>query len=259
MKRWVFRILVVLVVIVLALVVVGVVLHEERPSGKAGEFADLLARRMEGSVERAAWKRTLALKWNFAGRYEHVWDRARNLSRVKWDDVEVLLDLSTKKGIVTKGGARIDGAAAEPYLKKAYERWVNDSFWLNPFPKFFDEGVTRELIELDDGQEAVLIEFSSGGVTPGDAYLWFHDGRYRPNKVKMWVSILPIGGIEVTWERYQTLQTGALVATKHDWFAPFELTEVAGATTMAGLIDPDPFAALVGTTETSSAASRPAR
>ena len=186
-----------------------------------------------------------------------MWDRNRNLSRVRWKDVEVLLNLETKDGIAMRGGQRVPDADAKPLLQKAYERFINDSYWLNPFFKFFDEGVTRKVVDLGGGKYALLVEYGSGGVTPGDAYLWYHDGRYLPNRCKMWVSLLPIGGVEVTWDRYQTLQTGAKVATKHDWFAPFELTDVAGAENMARLIDPDPFLPLVGTA--SQAASRPAR
>lgn len=260
MKRWLLRLFVLLLVVVVGLVITGLVLHEDPPKGESGPFATLLAKRMLNTVQPEKWARTGAVKWNFANRRQHVWDRNRKLSRVIWDEHEVLLDLTTKKGIARTNGSEVKGAQAEKLFAKAYEIFINDSFWLNPFPKFLDEGVKLERVELDGGWEALLVTFPSGGVTPGDKYLWFHDGRYRPSRVKMWVSLLPIGGVEVTWERYQTLQTGAEVATKHDWFRPFELTDVAGAPSIDGLMTPDPFEPLVGTaTSTAGPASRPSK
>ncbi|MEZ4247468.1 MAG: hypothetical protein R3B99_04425 [Polyangiales bacterium] len=55
------------------------------------------------------------------------------------------------------------------------------------------------------------------------------------------VSILPVGGIECTWDRWQTLATGAKVSTKHDCgIFVLELTDVAGAEDVRALEGDDP-------------------
>jgi hypothetical protein len=36
-----------------------------------------------------------------------------------------------------------------------------------------------------------------------------------PEKYKMWVKIIPIGGVEATWEQWTKTKTGVSIATKH--------------------------------------------
>ena len=72
------------------------------------------------------------------------------------------------------------------------------------------------LVDLEDGSKGLLIHYSSGGVTPGDSYLWILDENGRPVKWKMWVGILPIGGLEASWGEWKTMPTGWQVATQHE-------------------------------------------
>jgi len=124
--------------------------------------------------------------------------------------------------------------------------WINDSFWLNPVAKLFDPGTQRRLVALPGDEEGLLITYRSGGATPGDSYLWLVGADDLPHAWRMWVSILPLGGIKASWEDWLTLGTGARVATRHRlWGFTLELQEVAGACTLAELEPgPDPFAAL---------------
>jgi hypothetical protein len=66
----------------------------------------------------------------------------------------------------------------------------------------------------------------------------------------MWVSVLPVKGVESTWDGWTQLGTGAWVATRHQLTGTgiaLEVTEVAGAATLTELVPgPDPFALLMG-------------
>ncbi|MCB9600610.1 MAG: hypothetical protein H6720_09665 [Sandaracinus sp.] len=237
---------VVLVLLVLGVVVAGFVMHEPRPEGgRVGPEAETHAHALLTAVDGDAWDRTGALRWNFAGRQAHLWDKARNFARVRWDDVEVLLRLHDQSGRVTVGGNAVSGDRARELREQAYAHWINDSFWLNPVVKLFDEGTTRALVRQEDGSDALLLSYASGGLTPGDEYLWIGEPSEPPRAWKMWVSILPVGGIECTWDRWQTLSTGAKVSTKHDCgLFVLELTDVAGAEDVRALEGDDPFASL---------------
>lgn len=221
--------------------------HRPLPEATPGPEADAMARGFEAAVNKQAWERTGALRWVFRGTRRHLWDRRRGLIEVRWDDVRVMRSLDGRYHLAYRGGAEVTGPEAAELLDAAYRAWVNDSFWLNPLVKLFDEGVERGLVTLDGGEHALLVQYTRGGVTPGDAYMWLPGGEDgRPRGVRMWVSVIPVGGVEATWSRWQTLATGARVATFHDVGGrPLELTEVAGATTLEALTGgDDPFAPL---------------
>jgi hypothetical protein len=174
--------------VAVALVVLVLVLRHPLPTGTPGPEADTLARRIEAAVGNDAWKRTGAVRFSFRGADHLLWDRTRELARVRWRDVEVVFDPYAKRGRVSKGGVAVSGAEADALLDRAYRRFINDTFWLHPFGKLFDRGVTRALITDDRGQPALLVTFSSGGVTPGDSYAIFVDANGRPRAWRMWVS-----------------------------------------------------------------------
>lgn len=233
--------------VVLIIVVALAIAHEPRPEGRPGEDADAMAARLEDAVDVEAWARTKAVRWTFAGRHHHLWDRQRDVTRLRWGDVEVLLRLDGPRGRAFVGGNEVIGEQAEELIEQAYAAWVNDSFWLNPIAMFRGEGISRSLVTLEDGGEGLLVAFASGGLTPGDAYLWIPGDDGRPRAWRMWVSIIPIGGVELSWTGWQRLDTGALIATGHE--GPFgfslELTDVAGAESLSELVPgDDPFALL---------------
>lgn len=218
-----------------------------RPTGTPSAEADALAQRVLTAVDHPAWAKTGALEWTFAGRNTHLWDKDRGFARVRWDETEVLLDLRNgPSGSAREKGQALTGGALLDRLRTAYKRHINDRFWLYPFGTFFDAGVTRALATDEDGQQGLLISYSAGGVTPGDAYLWFVGEDGLPTAWRMWVDILPIGGISASWGGWQTLSTGLKVATAHEGVADIGLTGVKGAATLLALTDgTDPFAELV--------------
>jgi hypothetical protein len=46
--------------------------------------------------------------------------------------------------------------------------------------------------------------YASGGSTPGDSYMWSMKTIYQ--KLGEWVSIIPVGGLETSWEDWKTFQ-----------------------------------------------------
>ncbi len=233
-------------VLILAAIVVGWVMSEPRPRGTEGPEAEALAHAMQRAVNQDAWEATGAVKWRFAGGHEHLWDRERGLSRVAWKDYVVLQRLDRREGVAFERGERVSVSRTKELVEDAWGMWCNDSFWLNPVAKLYDDGVTRSIVRQHDGSSALLVSYSKGGVTPGDAYLWILGPHDLPTAWKMWVHIIPIGGVRASWEGWISLATGAKIATRHR-IGPMtlEITEVEGAATLAELEPgPDPFASL---------------
>lgn len=241
--------IILVIVLGIALLVGAVALQADpRPNSNPTPEADALARAMMAAVNADAWNATGAVTWNFRGSREHLWDRERQLARVRWKNNEVLVNLNTQEGRAWQKGVEVEGEKAADLVKAAYEAWINDSFWLNPITKAFDDGTQRSLVELkkDEGR-GLLVEYTSGGVTPGDAYLWIVGDDDLPTAWRMWTSNIPVGGMRATWADWQELATGARVATNHKMkIGKLEMQGVAGASTLAELVDgPDPFAALL--------------
>ena len=216
------------------------------PAGEAGPAAEALARQLVAAVDGDAWERTGAVRWTFAGRHHHLWDRQRHWARVRWDDVEAQVDLNTRRGQAWRDGQLLAPDEAAPLIEEAWKHWVNDAFWLNPVVKIFDPGTERRLARQKDGTTGLLVSYSSGGNTPGDSYLWLPGPDGLPAAWRMWVSIIPIRGLRASWENWITLATGARVATRHRILVfDLELEGVAGAETLSELDPgPDPFASM---------------
>lgn len=247
MAKWLKRTAAVLVVLAAALFAWGALASEPLPTGTPGPAAEALAHRIAGSCNLPAWRATGAIAWNFADRNQHLWDRERQLIRVRFGDHEVLRYVHTDKGgKAFTGGREVSGAERTDLLQQAFARWANDSFWLNPLEKLFDPGTTRALVKRPDGRDALLVTYHSGGVTPGDSYLWIAGQDGTPEAFKMWVSIIPVGGVEATWQGWRTLATGARVSTLHQ-IGPktLELKDIRAAARVAELTGgADPFAVL---------------
>lgn len=233
----------------LALTALGITawsLHEPLPTGTSGPEAEALADRMLTAIRADAWARTGAVTWRFPRGHEHLWDRRRNLARVRWSDYEARVNLHTRRAVVTRrDGQPVPTDQAEALGKTAYALWANDSFWLNAPAKIRDPGTTRALVTLPGGERALLVTYGSGGVTPGDSYLWLLDQDGTPRAWRMWVGIIPVGGLEWRWHGWTTTPTGARLAPLHDGIADVNLTDVRAAATLAELVPgPDPFAGM---------------
>ena len=232
----------------LSLVGLWLYVQEPIPQGQTGAAAEALTQSLETAAGIAAWQKTGAIRWKFAG-HAHLWDRDRKLYRLEDGNAVVLLDLETRLGRAWDAEEELSGSDRSDALEQAWSTWCNDTFWLNPLEKLRDPGITRSLVDLDDGRKGLLVSYASGGVTPGDSYLWIPGEQDRPSAWKMWVSISPIPGIEISWEGWTKLETGAWVSTRHQ-IGPLTMTlnKVEAAASLAELLDgeDDPFAPLRG-------------
>lgn len=215
MSNWIKIPLILFAILLLGIVVSGWIAHQPLPQGTSGPAADALARKMETALNKAAWDTTRYVRWSFRGVHNYVWDRQTDWVEVTWDDYRVLLHTTDRTGRVYENGQLITDSAAEPLLESAWSYFANDSFWLVAPYKAFDPGTTRELVTQPDGEESLLVSYTSGGVTPGDSYLWLLEPDGRPRAWQMWVGIIPIGGLEVAWSGWQTTTTGAVLASTH--------------------------------------------
>lgn len=217
MKRILKKLAIGLGLLVLTAVVIGAILHESKPKGEQGPEADALAEKMLLSLNYQQYKATRFLEWSFqGGAHTYKWDRLKKRVTVMWDDYEVDLDLiSPLSSTVLKNGARLSGKEQEKVAEKALSYFNNDSFWLVAPYKVFDDGVERRIVPLENGTDGLLVTFTQGGDTPGDSYLWELQPSGFPKSFKMWVQIIPIGGIKATWEEWAVMESGAFLPKSH--------------------------------------------
>lgn len=207
-----------LLLVVVASVAIFLIYDEPVPVGQSGPQADALAHKMMKSVNAKAYGNTRYIEWSFRdGKHRYKWDKALGRVNVTWDDTSVNLDLNKpQKSQVTKAGEVIsDTEKRKSAIEKSISMFNNDSFWLVAPFKVFDKGVVRSLVKMEDGSEALLVSYTSGGSTPGDSYLWELQPNGFPKSFKMWVSIIPLGGIKATWDDWQLTESGAFLPKTH--------------------------------------------
>lgn len=204
--------------------------NEDLPIGEQGKAADLLAIEMLQSLDEAAYLNTDYLEWTFKGRHHYKWYKSDNTCEVYWQDFTVLLDFNTPKNSkVFVAKQTYNGVEKQDYINKAEAYFNNDSFWLVAPYKVFDAGVERRLVKTEDKKNALLVTYKTGGTTPGDSYLWHLDDNGKPKSYQMWVDILPINGLEATWENWIITDSGAQLPTFHKLlFLGLELDGVKG-------------------------------
>ncbi|MEM9324400.1 MAG: hypothetical protein AAGA85_02035 [Bacteroidota bacterium] len=202
--------------IVFALIIATIALllwsaSEPLPQGETGPAAEALADKMLQALNKPAYDSLEELTWSFPRGHSFVWDKSVHQVKVQWADFTVDLQPNRLDGVAYQNGEELSGTSRDEAIQKAWALFANDSFWLVAPYKVRDPGTVRKLVETNEGP-ALLVTYSTGGVTPGDSYLWILDESGRPKAWKMWVSILPIKGLEFSWENWQQLE-GA-------WFAP---------------------------------------
>lgn len=219
-------------------------LNEKKPKGEMGAEAEALAQKIQQAIHFDAWDSTEAVAWNFADRHSFLWDKKRHWVKVNWKNYEALIRIDSVDGKVWKNGEEITSEKkVRKLIKKGLHYWQNDSFWLNAPSKLFDKGTERRYVNYK-GQDALLITYKLGGATPGDSYLWLVDENSLPSSWKLWVKIIPIGGVEFTWEDWVTTETGAKIATLHKGLLDLKVTNVKTGN-LSDFGENDPFQAIV--------------
>jgi len=204
--------------------------NEDLPTGVQGKQADALAYKMLSALDYEAFKETNYLEWTFKRRRHYKWQKNENSCDVYWKEFKVALDLNDySKSKAYVHSFKVDGDQADKLTNKAVKYFNNDSFWLVAPYKVFDNGVERSLVTLENGEQSLLVTYTSGGSTPGDSYLWILDKNGKPNSFKMWTSLLPINGLEASWNDWTTTESGAQLPTFHKLlFMGLELNDVKG-------------------------------
>lgn len=221
------------------------VLSESKPKGESGENAEKLANSVFMALNKPAYDTLGYLEWEFfRPGQKYLWNKQENKVKIQFDDVTVYYDLNSMEALCYQAGKELTGKDFEKAKEKAWSNWCNDSFWvLAPF-KIFDKGTTRKRVSYE-GKDALLIEYASGGVTPGDAYLWILDKDSRPTGWKMWTSIIPLKGLYTSWEGWKTAEN-VQFSTTHTFFGkPVSIKNLKAGQTLGDLgYADDPFVKL---------------
>ncbi|MFK7952017.1 MAG: hypothetical protein AB8B73_04165 [Ekhidna sp.] len=162
------------------------------PNGTQGQEAEQLADEVLVSLNKEGYDTLEYIGFTYDGNHHYQWNREENTVQVKWAEQDVFLNLNDK-------------VQSFSLLElKAYEFFINDSFWLVAPFKVRDSGVIRSIVDMEDAR-GLLLTYTSGGVTPGDSYLWIVDSRGFPSSWKLWTSNIPLGGVELTWAGWKKL------------------------------------------------------
>ncbi|MFK8060488.1 MAG: hypothetical protein AB8B78_10395 [Polaribacter sp.] len=176
--------------------------------------ANIIANRVLKAIKHDNYKNTRYLEWSFAGKRHFKWDKEKHIVDVSWEDFRVNLypQEIEKSTVFFKGEKQED--TDEKIVKRAWNIFNNDSFWLVAPHKLFDDGVIRN-IEIIDDKEALRVTYTSGGTTPGDSYVWLLDNNYVPKSYKMYLKNGKMNGTPATWEDWITTESGTLLPTNH--------------------------------------------
>jgi len=175
----------------LFMVIMGVaayiILNKALPSGAEGDLAERITDEMLTALNKPAYDSITYIEFTYVGKHHIKWDKEKNSVNVSWGEQDIYLDLNQNK----------ESYSLLEY--KAYEYFVNDTFWLIAPFKVRDNGVVRKYVDIKEGR-GLLVTYTSGGVTPGDSYLWILDENGFPKAWRLWTSNVPVGGLELSWD-----------------------------------------------------------
>ena len=212
MKKFIKGLALLVVILIAGLAIFFVVQNESLPTGEKGEKAEQLAQNILNAIDHKAFENTEVLEWSFRNRNYYTWYKQAGYVEVAWDGNKVKLYPNT-----LSESTILENPTNQPesdLINYALKNFNNDSFWLVAPYKIMDKGTERSLVNYE-GNDALLVTYTSGGSTPGDSYLWMVDSNFVPTSYKMWTSIIPIGGVGATWGNWQQTEAGILLPKSH--------------------------------------------
>lgn len=152
-------------------------------TAQGGASAEQIAGQvLEAMGGKAAWDQTRFIRFSFAGRRTHHWDKWTGRHRLEGQTPEgqsyvVLSNINTKEGDAWIDGKKAEGDQKKEWLDRAHGAWINDTYWLLMPYKLRDPGVnlTSEGTAEIDGKtyDKLHLTFGKVGLTPGDRYWAF--------------------------------------------------------------------------------------
>jgi hypothetical protein len=214
--------------LLIAGIVIKIIFTEEIPQGTNPKEADAMALRMLDAINYHEFYKSEEITWTFRNKNTYRWNVRENMVEVSWDDYRVeLFTIEPNSSTAYKNDTRLSGTAKSDAMDYAIKNFNNDSFWVAAPFKVFDRGTTRKIVE-EDGEKKLLVTYESGGSTPGDVYLWTLDEEYRPVSFKMWVSNIPLDGIEAQWSDWEMTAGGFPLSRKRSIYnIPIPVTDLS--------------------------------
>lgn len=123
------------------------------------------------------------LSWNFFNNRSITWNKRTGDVRIdhRNENSVFLFNTETRKGRILKNGQEYTQPdSVAKYVQQAYEKWVNDSYWLiMPF-KLDDPGVNLTYVGTMTSEtlkecDVLELTFNEVGVTPNNKYLVYID------------------------------------------------------------------------------------
>jgi hypothetical protein len=202
---------------------------------------------MEALGGRSAWDSTRYLRFTFAGRRSHLWDKATGRHRVEGQDRDgkrfvVLENLNTRQGRAWVDGQEATGEKLQQMLELGYGTWVNDTYWLLMPYKMEDPGVhlTYAGEETIDGRtyDKLHLSFEKVGLTPGDEYWAYIDrnthlmDRWAYHLESMKPEEPPTAWLWQGWQRFGKIQLAPHRVQVGQPDRKLELSDIAVADSM---------------------------
>jgi hypothetical protein len=176
--------------------------------------ANTLANNILKAINHKKYQETQFLEWSFREKRFFKWDKKQHIVDVSWDSIRVNLHPNNIQKSTVFVNEILQKTTDETIVKKAEAVFNNDSFWLVAPHKLYDSGVIRTIKKVN-GKNALHVQYTSGGSTPGDSYTWILDENYIPNSYKMYVPSMKMEGLEATWEDWIITESGALLPKNH--------------------------------------------